>query len=142
MLLEGLNSPLGMTLVGDGLYVANTDAVMRLRCRLLASGLRNPNGLAWEPGGAALWTVLNERGELGSDLVLDDLTSVHDGAFYGWPYSWPYSYHGAHIDVLTGFLSSDGQADGRPVGVAIDKTGALLVADDIGNTVWRVSARQ
>jgi glucose/arabinose dehydrogenase len=185
--------------------------------RVFASGLRNPNGLAWEPRSGALWTVVNERDELGSDLVPDYLTSVRDGAFYG----WPYSYYGAHldarvtpprpdlvataitpdyalgahvaplglasssgstltaafaegmfigehgswnrrphsgykvvfvpfvggkpaglpVDVLSGFLSDDGQAWGRPVGVALDKTGALLVADDVGNTVWRVSAR-
>jgi glucose/arabinose dehydrogenase len=185
--------------------------------RVFASGLRNPNGMAWA-GDGTLWTVANERDELGSDLVPDYLTSVRDGAFYGWPYSY-YGQHvddrvqpqrpelvakavppdyalGAHtaslglvssagstlpapfngegmfvgqhgswnrkphsgykvifvpfdasgrpagepIDVLTGFLTGDGDAKGRPVGVAIDKTGALLVADDVGNTVWRVSA--
>jgi glucose/arabinose dehydrogenase len=183
--------------------------------RVFASGLRNPNGMAWG-GDGTLWTVANERDELGSDLVPDYLTSVHDGAFYG----WPYSYYGQHIDdrvqpqrpalvaravapdyalgphtaslglvsaagaslpapftsgmfvgqhgswnrrprsgykvifvpfadgkpagepvdVLTGFLSAEGEAKGRPVGVAIDKTGALLVADDVGNAVWRVTA--
>jgi glucose/arabinose dehydrogenase len=183
--------------------------------RIFASGLRNPNGLAWEPASGALWTVVNERDELGSDLVPDYLTSVRDGAFYG----WPYSYYGAHvdervkppqpalvataiapdyalgphtaslglaysagtslpavfangmfigqhgswnrrphsgyrvifvpfasgkpagppIDVLTGFLSKEGRAFGRPVGVALDKQGALLVADDVGNVVWRVA---
>ena len=194
--------------------------------RLFATGLRNPNGMAWMPasagqGGLVLWTVANERDELGSDLVPDYLTSVRDGAFYGWPYSW-YGQHvddrvqpprpelvaravapdyalGAHVaalglaaaassplpaqlpgaapggvfigmhgswnrkphsgykvvyvgfadgrpqglpvDVLTGFLGADGQAHGRPVGVAIDKQGALLVADDVGNVVWRLSAR-
>lgn len=185
--------------------------------RIFASGLRNPNGLAWEPHSGALWTVVNERDELGSDLVPDYLTSVKDGAFYGWPYSY-YGQHvdqrvtpprpdlvakaiapdyalGAHtaplglvssvgstlppvfangmfvgqhgswnrrphsgykvifvpfdsrgqpdgmpIDVLTEFLSEEGDARGRPVGVAIDKRGALLVADDVGNIVWRVSA--
>jgi len=193
--------------------------------RLFATGLRNPNGMAWIPspqGGAAapvLWTVANERDELGSDLVPDYLTSVRDGGFYGWPYSW-YGNHvdsrvkeqrpdlvaralvpdyalGAHvaalgltaagesplpaalpgaspggvfigmhgswnrkpfsgykvvyvgfnggqpsgqpIDVLTGFIGPDGEARGRPVGVAIDKRGALLVADDVGNTIWRVA---
>jgi len=183
--------------------------------RVFASGLRNPNGMAWTPD-RTLWTVVNERDEIGSDLVPDYLTSVHDGAFYGWPYSY-YGQHvdervqpqrpdlvaravvpdyalgphtaslglasaagaalpapfgegmfiGQHgswnrkphsgykvifvpfagakpagdaIDVLTGFLTDDGDAKGRPVGVAIDKTGALLVADDVGNTVWRVSA--
>ena len=295
VLLEGLNSPFGMALVGDSLYVANSDAVLRFpyaagdtriaapglrvvtlpagpinhhwtknlsanadgsklyvtvgsnsnvaECgieaeaeraaiwevdaqsgahRIFASGLRNPNGMAWQAPGAGnapvLWTVVNERDELGSDLVPDYLTSVRDGAFYG----WPYSYYGAHvdervkpprpdlvasaiapdyalgphtaslglassagtslpaafasgmfigqhgswnrrphsgykvifvpfaggkpaglpIDVLSGFLNADGDAFGRPVGVALDKTGALLVADDVGNTVWRVSARR
>jgi glucose/arabinose dehydrogenase len=185
--------------------------------RVFATGLRNPNGLAWEPRSAALWAVVNERDELGNDLVPDYLTSVRDGAFYGWPYSYygghvdsrvtpprpdlvaraiapdyalgshvaalglassvgnslPAAYangmfvgeHGSWnrrprsgyrvvyvsfadgrpsglpIDVLTGFLSPDGEAWGRPVGVAIDRTGALLVADDVGNSVWRVSAR-
>ena len=175
--------------------------------RIFASGLRNPNGLAWEPKTGALWTVVNERDELGSDLVPDYLTSVRDGAFYG----WPYSYFGQHVDkrvqpprpdlvakaikpdyalgnhvaplglamsgegafvgqhgswnrrppsgynvvfirfadgkptgapqeILGGFLSPEGEAYGRPVGVAIDKHGALLVADDVGNTVWRVTA--
>ena len=184
--------------------------------RLFATGLRNPNGLAWEPTTGALWTVVNERDELGSDLVPDYLTSVSDGAFYGWPFSY-YGQHvddrvesrpdlvarakvpdyalgnhvaalglvslqggklpapfvdgmvigehgswnrkphngykvvfvpfangrpqGKPIDVLTGFISPDGDAWGRPVGVAVDRQGALLVADDVGNTVWRVSAR-
>jgi len=291
VLLEGLNSPFGMALVGNDLYIANTDAVLRfpykegdLRItapgtkvldlpggpinhhwtknliasrdgstlyvtvgsnsnvgerglaaetgraaiwtldirsgehRVFAAGLRNPNGLAWAPDGKVLWTVVNERDELGSDLVPDYLTSVRDGGFYG----WPYSYYGQHVDdrvrpqapdkvasalvpdyalgphtaslglaasggnrlpaifargmfvgqhgswnrrphsgykvifvpfagnrpsgeppvdVLTGFLSADGEAYGRPVGVALDATGALLVADDAGNRVWRVSAR-
>lgn len=289
VLLEGLNSPFGMALVGGDLFVANSDAVLRFPYatgdtriaaagtrvvtlpagpinhhwtknliasgdgsklyvtvgsnsnvgergmdaeaeraaiwevridngthRIFASGLRNPNGLAWEPKSGALWTVVNERDELGSDLVPDYLTSVRDGAFYG----WPYSYYGQHVDVrvkpprpdlvaqarkpdyalgphtaplglaasagnslpaafangmfigqhgswnrrphsgykvifvpfegsmpvglpldvLSGFLSEAGQAYGRPVGVALDKTGALLVADDVGNKVWRVSA--
>jgi glucose/arabinose dehydrogenase len=185
--------------------------------RIFASGLRNPNGLAWEPQSGALWTVVNERDELGSDLVPDYLTSVVDGGFYG----WPYSYFGQHVDsrvqpprpdlvekaikpdyglgshvaplglasaegaalsprfasgmfvglhgswnrqplsgysvvfvpfrdgkpsgmpseVLGGFLSASGEeAYGRPVGVAIDRRGALLVADDVGNSVWHVSA--
>ncbi len=174
--------------------------------RIFASGLRNPNGLAWEPKTGALWTVVNERDELGSDLVPDYLTSVRDGAFYG----WPYSYFGQHVDkrvqparpdlvakaikpdyalgnhvaplglamsgegafvgqhgswnrrppsgynvvfirfadgkptgapheILGGFLSPEGNAYGRPVGVAIDERGGLLVADDVGNTVWRVT---
>jgi glucose/arabinose dehydrogenase len=286
--LEKLHSPFGMALVGNDLYVANADAIVRFpyaagatridapgtkvtdlpggprnhhwtknivasrdgtklyatvgsnsnvaengmqeeegraaiwevdlasgQKRLFASGLRNPNGLAWEPASGALWTVVNERDELGSDLVPDYLTSVREGAFYG----WPYSYYGAHVDervqpprpelvakaikpdyalgthvaplglafsagpalgadfasgafigqhgswnrkprsgynvvfvpfangrpsgkpieVLTGFVSEAGEALGRPVGVAVDKRGALLVADDVGNTVWRVT---
>ena len=185
------------------------------RSRLYASGLRNPNGLAWEPRTGALWVAVNERDEIGSDLVPDYMTSVHDGGFYGWPYSY-YGQHvdarvrpprsdlvahalvpdyalGAHTaslglafyeadslpdhyrggafvgqhgswnrkprsgykvifvpfsdgrpsgppeDVLTGFLSADGRAYGRPVGVAVDGAGALLVADDVGNVVWRVT---
>jgi glucose/arabinose dehydrogenase len=183
--------------------------------RLFATGLRNPNGLVWEPQTGVLWTVVNERDELGSDLVPDYLTSVTDGGFYGWPYSYwgqhvdtrvepprpdlvakaikpdyalgshvaplglassegaalpePYSsgmfvgqhgswnrrplsgysvvfvtFHdgrptGMPSEVLTGFVNGDGDAYGRPVGVAIDRRGALLVADDVGNTVWRVT---
>ena len=183
--------------------------------RVFASGLRNPNGLAWTPGGV-LWAVVNERDELGSDLVPDYMTSVVDGGFYGWPYSYygqhvddrvtpqrtdlvakaippdyalgphtaslglaytdgnslpaifregmfvgqhgswnrkPYSGYkvifvpfsggkpaGKAVDVLTGFIDDSGTARGRPVGVALDKHGALLVADDVGNTVWRVTA--
>lgn len=186
------------------------------RWRIFASGLRNPTGLAFEPQTKALWAVVNERDELGPDLVPDYLTSVKDGAFYGWPYSFwgqhvdprvepqrpdlvakaippdyalsshvaplgltfytgeslPAKYRGGAFvgehgswdrpqfngykvvfvpfqngkpsgkaeDVVTGFLNDQGQARGRPVGVAIDKTGALLIADDVGNTVWRVSA--
>jgi len=185
------------------------------RTRVFASGLRNPNGLAWQPDSGALWTAVNERDEIGSDLVPDYITSVKDGAFYG----WPYSYYGQHVDdrvkeprpdlvaqaippdyalgphtaslglafnegklfpqhyangafvgqhgswnrkprsgyrvifvpftngqpdgaaedVLTGFLDTEGHAQGRPVGVAIDRAGALLVADDVGNVVWRVT---
>jgi glucose/arabinose dehydrogenase len=184
--------------------------------RLFATGLRNPNGLGWEPVTGLLWTSVNERDELGSDLVPDYMTSVRRGGFYG----WPYSYYGRHVDrrvkpprpdlvasalvpdyalgphtaslglafypggplgarysggafvgqhgswnrkpasgykvifvpfaagrpsgpaadVLTGFLDSDGKARGRPVGVAVDGQGALLVADDVGNTIWRVTA--
>ncbi len=183
--------------------------------RVFASGLRNPVGLAWEPATGALWTVVNERDELGDDLVPDYLTSVREGAFYGWPYSY-YGRHvdvrvkpqrpdlvaravapdyalGSHvaplglafaqgarlpgraegafvglhgswnrrepagykvvfvpfkdgtpqgkpIDVLTGFLGKQGNARGRPVGVAIAGDGSLLVADDVGNRIWRVSA--
>ncbi len=290
VLLDGLNSPFGMALIGSDLYVANADAVVRFpyrtgdikitapavnvmdlpggpinhhwtkniiasgdatrlyvtvgsnsniaekgmdkeegraaiweldlksgQKRVFASGLRNPNGMAWEADSGALWTVVNERDELGSDLVPDYLTSVRDGGFYGWPYSYfgqhvdtrvnpprpdlvaraispdyavgphtaplglasargtslpaqfqhgmfigqhgswnrrPHSGYkvvfvpftggkpaaGPMIDVLTGFLSPAGDAQGRPVGVALDKTGALLVADDVGNIVWRVSA--
>lgn len=279
--LQGLNSPFGMALVGDGFYVANTDAVLRFPYRtgdtairatgvkvadlpagprnhhwtknliagpdgrklyatvgsnsnvgehgmheeegraaiwevdlasgaqrIVASGLRNPNGLAWEPVGGTLWTVVNERDELGSDLVPDYLTMVRDGAFYG----WPYSYYGAHVDervqpprpdlvaravkpdyalgshvaplglafahggayvgqhgswnrkplagynvvfvpfadgrpagppreVLGGFVSPQREAYGRPVGVAVDRRGALLVADDVGNVVWHVRVK-
>ena len=275
--LEGLNSPFGMDLVGDDLYVANTDSVMRFKYtpgamridapgekiadlpggprnhhwtknliaspdgtklyvtvgsnsnvaehgmdaengraaiwevdlqkkshRVFATGLRNPNGLAWE--GGRLWTVVNERDELGSDLVPDYLTSVADGGFYGWPYSYygqnvdkrvepqrpdlvgkaikpdyalgshvaplglamtkegayigqhgswnrrpPSGYNvvfvpfkdrkpsGAPVEVLNGFLSPQGEAWGRPVGVAVDSKGGVLVADDVGNTVWRVT---
>ncbi len=293
--LQGLNSPFGMQLVGDTLYVANTDAVVaypytagatRIDAaarevvklpagpinhhwtknliasrdgkklyvttgsnsnvaengmeaeagraaiwevdiasgshRVFASGLRNPNGLAWQPQTGALWTVVNERDEIGSDLVPDYLTSVKDNAFYGWPYSYygqhvdervqpqrpelvaeavapdyalgphtaslglawsgnenpglPAAFHsgmfigqhgswnrkpasgykvifvpfqgtqpdgrpsGQPTDVLTGFRSDEGKAYGRPVGVALDGRGALLVADDVGNKVWRVTA--
>jgi glucose/arabinose dehydrogenase len=182
--------------------------------RVFASGLRNPVGMAWDLDSGALWVAVNERDELGSDLVPDYITAVRDGAFYG----WPYSYYGPHvdtrvkpqrpdlvakaiapdyalgphtaslglvsargntlparfstgmfigqhgswnrkprsgykvifvafangnptgppIDVLTGFVKENGDAMGRPVGVAIDKRGALLVADDVGNTIWRV----
>jgi glucose/arabinose dehydrogenase len=286
--LDSLHSPFGMTLVGNTLYVANTDAVVRVPYvtgqtrisatpeklvdlpagtrnhhwtksliaspdgsklyvtvgsnsnagenglaaeegraaiwevdrktgahRVYASGLRNPNGMMWSETGA-LWAVVNERDEIGSDLVPDYLTSVKDGGFYG----WPFSYYGQHIDtrvkeqrpdlvaraivpdyalgphtaslglassrgnalgpafgegvfigqhgswnrrpfsgyrvifvpftegmpsgdpieVLGGFVE-DGHAHGRPVGVAIDHHGALLVADDVGNVVWRVVAK-
>jgi glucose/arabinose dehydrogenase len=184
--------------------------------RLFATGLRNPNGMGWEPKTGTLWTVVNERDELGSDLVPDYLTSVRDGAFYGWPYSYygqivddrvkpprpdlvakavkpdyalgshvaplgmtfadgagwrgpfasgvfvgqhgswnrrPFSGYnvvfvpfadgkpsGQPIEVLKDFVNGDGDAYGRPVGVAIDKRGALLVADDVGNVIWRVTA--
>jgi glucose/arabinose dehydrogenase len=184
--------------------------------RIFASGLRNPNGMAWEPQSGALWTAVNERDEIGSDLVPDYITSVKDGAFYGWPFSYygqhvdvrvqpqnpdlvakaiapdyavgphtaslgltfaegnalptqfkegafigqhgswnrkphsgykvifvPFSAgkpNGAPVDVLTGFLNDKEEAMGRPVGVVIDRQGDLLVADDVGNKVWRVSA--
>ncbi len=184
--------------------------------RIFADGLRNPNGLSWEPQSHALWAVINERDELGPNLVPDYMTSVKDGGFYG----WPYSYYGQHVDprvkperpdlvakaivpdyalsshvaplglvfdtgnglpakysggafvgehgswnrqvlngykvvfvpfangkpngmaedVVTGFVDDAGHARGRPVGVALDKAGALLIADDVGNTVWRVVA--
>jgi len=183
---------------------------------LYATGLRNPVGLDFMPGTGDLYAVVNERDELGSDLVPDYLTRVQPGAFYG----WPWSYYGRHvdrrpepprpdmvaraippdyalgphvaalgltfsdgarlgpayasgafigehgswnrrplsgyrvvfvpfaggrpsgqpIDVLTGFVDGHGHAQGRPVGVQIARDGALLVADDVGNTVWRVSA--
>ncbi len=185
--------------------------------RVFASGIRNGNGMGWAPVTGALWITVNERDEIGSDLVPDYMTSVKDGGFYG----WPYSYYGRHVDVrmqpqrpdlvakaippdyalgahtaslglafstsarlgaaysdgvfigqhgswnrnpragyrvifvpfkdgkpdglpqevLTGFLNKDGKAQGRPVGVAIAKDGALLVADDVGNTIWRVTAK-
>jgi glucose/arabinose dehydrogenase len=286
--LDHLNSPFGVALVGQDLYVANTDAIVRYPYkegqttiadegtkvtdlpggpidhhwtksllaspddsklyvgvgsnsnitengmpaeyerasiwevdiksgahRIFASGLRNPTGLQWEPQTGKLWAIANERDELGPDLVPDYLTSVQDGAFYG----WPYSYYGQHVDLrvepqrpdlvamaippdyalsshvaplglamssgtafppnfrsgafvgehgswdrnplngykvvfvpfkdgkpsglaedfVTGFLNADNQARGRPVGLALDRTGALLIADDLGNTVWRVS---
>jgi glucose/arabinose dehydrogenase len=284
--LENLNSPFGMALVGNELFIANTDAVVKVpyqtgdtkasgpvtkvtdlpggdlnhhwtkgliasadgsrlyvsvgsnsnvaehgmnheegraaiwefdratgKGRIFASGLRNPVGMAWQ--GNVLWTSVNERDELGSDLVPDYMTSVRDGGFYGWPYSYygqrvdtrvqppqpdlvakaitpdyalgnhtsslglssaqgnslggsfaptgmfvgqhgswnrnpPSGYKviyvpfsdampsGAPVDVLTGFLDDSGKALGRPVGVAIDRKGALLVADDVGNVIWRV----
>jgi len=287
--LDHLNSPFGVALVGNDLYVADTDAILRFPYtegetsitapgtvltplpggpidhhwtkslvasedgtklyvgvgsnsnimenglgaeldraaiwevdratgahRIFASGLRNPNGLSWEPTSHALWTVVNERDELGPNLVPDYLTSVKDGGFYG----WPYSYYGQHLDprvqpqrpdlvaqaivpdyalsshvaplglafdtghglpsryaggafvgehgswnrqilngykvvfipfkdgkpngiaedVVTGFLDGEGHARGRPVAVALDKTGALLIADDVGNAVWRVTS--
>jgi len=287
--LSGLNSPFGMALVGNDLYVANTDAIVKFPYqegatsitaqgqkltdlpggdlnhhwtkniiasrdgsklyatvgsnsnvaengmaaeegraaiwevdvasgakRLFATGIRNPNGMAWEPRSGTLWTVANERDELGDDLVPDYLTSVKEGGFYGWPYSYygqnvdervqpprpdlvakaippdyalgahvaalglvyaddasltpnlrkgmfigqhgswnrsvPAGYKvvfvpfegdkpsGAPVDVLTGFVSDKGEAWGRPVGVALDKQGALLVADDVGNTIWRAAS--
>lgn len=185
--------------------------------RVFASGLRNPVGLSWNPANGQLWTAVNERDELGNDLVPDYMTSVREGGFYG----WPYSYYGRHVDkrvrdkdrrpdlverasvpdyalgahtaslgltfytgksfpahyrggtfigqhgswnrnpqagykvvfvpfvdgkpagavedFLTGFLDAKGKAQGRPVGVTVDASGALLVADDVGNAVWRVS---
>ena len=184
--------------------------------RIFGSGLRNPNGLNWEPQTHTLWAVVNERDELGPNLVPDYMTSVKDGGFYG----WPYSYYGQHLDprvhpqrpdlvaraivpdyalsshvaplgmvfdtqnslpahysggafvgehgswdrqvlngykvvfipfsagkpsgmaedVVTGFLDNGGHAQGRPVALALDKSGALLIADDVGDTVWRVTS--
>jgi len=185
--------------------------------RIYASGLRNPTGVAFEPQTGKLWAIVNERDEIGPNLVPDYLTAVRDGGFYG----WPYSYFGQHVDVrvepqrpdlvtkaispdyalsshvaplgmifiqnsslpshyrsgvfisehgswdrsplngykvvyvpfqngrpsgspqdvVTGFLTRDqAKAMGRPVGLSFDRTGALLIADDVGNTVWRVSA--
>jgi glucose/arabinose dehydrogenase len=200
----------------------NRAAIMEIdratgRSRIFASGLRNPVGMAWQPQSGVLWTSVNERDEIGSDLVPDYMTSVKDGAFYGWPFSY-YGQHvddrvkpqrpdlvasatvpdyalGAHTaslgltfydaklfparysggafvgqhgswnrkplsgyrvifvpfangrpngtpeDVLTGFVDEKGDAHGRPVGVAVDKSGALLVADDVGNTIWRVTPK-
>lgn len=185
------------------------------KTRLFASGLRNPNGITWNPESGMLWVAVNERDEIGSDLVPDYMTSVKDGGFYGWPYSYfgqhvdervtppkpdlvakaivpdyalgPHTaslgltfytgdlfppefkngaFVGQHgswnrrprsgykvifvpfkdgkpagrpVDILTGFIGPDDKARGRPVGVAIDKAGALLVADDVGNIVWRVT---
>jgi len=182
--------------------------------RVFASGLRNPNGMGWEPVSGALWTAVNERDEIGSDLVPDYMTSVRDGGFYGWPYSYfgqhvdtrvepprpdlvaralvpdyalgphtaslglafatppgltpafasgafigqhgswnrrpPSGYkvifvpfangrpNGPPVDVLSGFLDSNGNAQGRPVGVATDHRNGLLVADDVGNRIFRV----
>jgi glucose/arabinose dehydrogenase len=283
--LQGLNSPFGMALVGNQLFVADADAIVKFpyqtgqtsitakgvkvadlpaginhhwtknivaskdgnklyvsvgsnsnigengmdqeqgraaiwefdratgKGRVFASGLRNPVGMAWNPQSGALWTSVNERDELGNDLVPDYMTSVQDGAFYGWPYSYygnnvddrikparpemvakaiaPDYALGAHTaslglafydaallpqykngalvgqhgswnrkpasgykliyvpfadgkpsgppqDVLTGFLNA-GKARGRPVGVAVDKAGAILLADDVGNIIWRVT---
>jgi len=288
VLVEHLNSPFGVVVVGDSLYVADTDAILRYPFKVgdtkvggeatkvvdlpagainhhwtksltaspdgsklyvgvgsnsnilergpgaelnradilevdpatgafdvFAAGLRNPNGLTFYPGSDVLWTVVNERDELGPDLVPDYMTSVKRGAFYGWPYSYwgqhedarvrpqrpdlvkaaikpdyglsshvaplgltfytgasfPAQFRGGAfvgehgswnrperngykvvfirfengkpvgqpMDFVTDFLKGDG-ARGRPVGVAVDKAGALIVADDVGNTVWRVTA--
>ncbi|TCR85755.1 sorbosone dehydrogenase family protein [Rhizobium sp. BK376] len=204
----------GLEVEGDRARVIEIDLATR-QIRPFATGLRNPNGLSWQPQSGELWVAVNERDELGSDLVPDYMTSLKDGAFYG----WPYSYFGQHVDgrvkpqdpdmvakatmpdyalgphtaslgltfntsnlfgkayvggafvgqhgswnrrprsgykviyvpftdgkpsgpprdILTGFVGADGKAMGRPVGVAIDLKGALLVADDVGNTIWRVT---
>ena len=289
--MTGLNSPTGMALLNGQLYIANTDALVRVpytdgatkitakpelviklnpggnhwarnviaaadgktlyvgvgsssniaengmdaekyranilqvwpadkNWRIYAAGLRNPNGMAINPKSGQLWTVVNERDLLGSDLAPDYLTQVEFGDHFGWPwYYWggypddrvepknpalqQYSkrpdyalgphvaalgltfagdaklgarftngaFVGEHgswnrkplsgykvvyipfgdtgfpaakvkpVDILGGFLNKDGEAQGRPVGVITDKTGALLVADDVGNTIWRVSAK-
>ena len=285
---QDLKRPFGMTLVGDSLYVANDDSLVRLpyaqgqtraagvpeklldlpggplnhhwtknvaaspdgaklfitvgsnsnvaergmeaergraaiweydpatrKARIFASGLRNPNGLAWEPVTGALWTTVNERDEIGDDLPPDYMTSVKDGGFYGWPYSYwggrvdqrvkpqrpdlvaravtpdyalgahtaslglafytadlfPPAYRGGAFVgqhgswnrrplsgyrvvfipfaggrpqqpaqvFLSGFLNAKDQIQGRPVGVAVDRRGGLLVADDAGGVVWRVA---
>ena len=207
----------GLEIEQDRAAILEIDAATGAR-RVFASGLRNPVGLAWEPETRVLWAAINERDELGSDLVPDYMTSVREGAFYG----WPYSYYGQVVDtrvkparpelvatavrpdyalgphtgslgltsargnllpaqyrngmfvgqhgswnrkpfsgyqvifvpfangkptgalpstILTGFLDDDGHARGRPVGLAIDTRGALLVADDVGNVVWRVGPK-
>jgi glucose/arabinose dehydrogenase len=205
----------GMTVEAERAAILEVDIRQRTR-RVFASGLRNPNGLAWQPATGALWTTVNERDGLGSDLVPDYMTAVRDGGFYG----WPFSYYGQHVDarvhprrpdlvaqaivpdyalgphtaslglawsggttlpaqfasgmfigqhgswnrrprsgyrvifvpftdglptgqpveVLGGFLSEAGDAYGRPVGVALAADGALLVADDVGNVIWRVTS--
>jgi glucose/arabinose dehydrogenase len=214
----GSNSNVGENGLDKELYRASILEIdpRTHQMRVFATGLRNANGLAWQPETGELWTVVNERDLLGNDLVPDYLTSVRDGGFYG----WPYSYYGPHVDervkpqrpdlvakaivpdyalgahtaslgltfyrardgalpdrymngafvgqhgswnrkplsgykvifvpfskgkpsgpaedVLTNFVDDKGDAQGRPVGVAIDRTGALLVADDVGNTIWRV----
>lgn len=182
-----------------------------------ATGLRNPTALAIQPGSGRLWAVVNERDELGEDLVPDYLTSVQEGGFYGWPYSYwgknvddrvrpqdpdkvadsitpdyalgshvaalgldfssdvmgeqfadgvfigehgswnrknPVGYKvifvpfsngrpsGEPVDFVTGFRTEDGKTRGRPVGVTVDPRGALIVADDLANVVWRVSRNQ
>lgn len=288
VLIDKLRSPFGMALVGDRLYIANADALVRVpykdgdthieatpekvadlpagrnhhwtksllastdgsrlyvgvgsnsnvgengldeekdraaileidpangATRVFASGLRNPVGMGWNPFTGALWASVNERDEIGDNLVPDYMTSVKEGGFYG----WPYSYWGQHVDarvspqnpelvqkaikpdyglgshtaclgftfvqqanlgpfqngaivaqhgswnrtpragyrviyvtfengapvgmpqeVLTGFLNEKGEAHGRPVGVIIDKRGGLLVGDDAGGAVWRVSGK-
>src|SRR4051812_44088754 len=213
----GSNSNVGENTMEEEVYRAAVLEVDRAsgKWRVFASGLRNPNGPSFQPQSGALWVVVNERDELGNDLVPDYMTSVKNGGFYGWPYSY-YGQHvdtrvepqrpdlvakaivpdyalGAHTaslgltfntgklfpdamaggafigqhgswnrkpragykvifvpfangkpsgkpqDILTGFLNDHGDAQGRPVGVRIDKQGALLVADDVGNTIWRVT---
>jgi len=206
----------GMAVEDGRAAIWEVDAVSGAH-RIYANGLRNPVGMAWSDAGQTLWTVVNERDEIGGDLVPDYLTSVHEGDFFG----WPWSYYGQHVDhrarpaqparvagavvpdyalgphtgslglassagsrlpapfidgmfvgqhgswnrkprsgykvifvpfsngkpvgmpveVASGFLDDSGNAQGRPVGVAIDRQGDLLVADDVGNMVWRISAQ-
>jgi glucose/arabinose dehydrogenase len=203
----------GMAAEVDRAMVWEVDAQTGAR-RPYATGLRNPTALAVQPGTGRLWAVVNERDEIGPNLVPDYLTSVQEGGFYGWPYSYwgqnlddrvrpqdpalvataitPDFALGAHvaalglsfstdamgpqfadgvfvgehgswnrrvpsgykvifvpfrdgrptgeaIDVVTGFLGSDGNARGRPVGVTVDPRGALIIADDLSNTVWRLA---
>ena len=203
----------GMAAEADRAMVWQVDAATGAH-RPYATGLRNPTALAIEPGSGQLWTVVNERDEIGPNLVPDYLTYVRDGGFYGWPYSYwgqnvdervrpkdpqkvaaairPDYSLGAHVaalglsfstpamgpqfaegafvgqhgswnrdppsgykvifvpfrngrpagppvDVLTGFLGEDGRARGRPVGVTVDPRGALIVADDLSNTIWRIT---
>ncbi len=204
----------GMAAEKDRAAVLEIDLASR-RTRVFASGLRNPNGLAWNPQSGKLWVAVNERDEIGDDLVPDYMTSLREGGFYGWPYSyfgqnvdvrakpprpdlvagaikpdyalgahtaslgltfdqgsslrppyrggafvgqhgsWNRSVHsgykvifvpfrdgkpaGRPKDILTGFIGAGDKAMGRPVGVTFDKTGALLVADDVGNVIWRVT---
>ena len=132
--------------------------------RAFATGLRNPTALAIHPGTGMLWAVANERDELGPNLVPDYLTSVREGAFYGWPYSYfgqnvdtrvqPQDPDkvvfvqfrdgkpvGEPIDFASGFPYGKGGTMGRPVGVAVDPRGALLIADDLANTIWRVAPK-
>ena len=287
--MMGLNSPFGMALMGDWLYICNTDALVRVpyktgdtaitakpevvvklqgggnhwarnviadpdgktlyvtvgsssnigengmerekyranilqvypeakTFRVYAAGLRNPNGLAFEPHSKQLWTTVNERDMIGSDLAPDYMSQIELGDHFGWPWyywggypdkrveptnpalqeyskrpdyalgphvaalglafagdaklgsnfangafvgehgSWnrspvsgykvvyiPFGVNGfptkgaRPVDVLTGFLNKDGDAHGRPVGVITDASGALLVADDVGNVIWRVT---
>lgn len=207
----------GMAAEKDRAAVLEVDLSSR-QTRVFASGLRNPNGLAWNPQSGRLWVAVNERDEIGDDLVPDYMTPLRDGGFYGWPYSyfgqnvdvrakpprpdlvanaikpdyalgahtaslgltfdqdsslrppyrggafvgqhgsWNRSVHsgykvifvpfrdgkpvGRPKDILTGFIGAGDKAMGRPVGVTFDKTGALLVADDVGNVIWRVTPTQ
>ncbi|MDH5823641.1 sorbosone dehydrogenase family protein [Luteimonas sp. RD2P54] len=206
----------GMTAEADRAMVWQVDARTGAH-RPYATGLRNPTALAIQPGSGTLWAVVNERDELGPNLVPDYLTSVREGGFYGWPYSYwgqhvdprvrpqdpekvasaivpdyslgshvaalgldfsvpamgarfadgvfvgehgswnrsePVGYKvvfvpfrggrpaGDPVDFVTGFLGEDGKTRGRPVGVTVDPRGALIVADDLSNTVWRVTPAQ